>query len=172
MHANALSDTEILSVWRSCDANNRSFVLAINEWPLFELRRLAKVESFAPVDEAVRQVRSAVYFGTPPDPRQGRVAVVDLNLRNVLASRVVLAGINRLTDDRFVSKLSDSDPAHLNLRRLRTDRVKSRLATLLDQASSGGEHTTMRQLMGFLAYILTGGTIPPAESQAKGHRHP
>ena len=51
--------------WRSCDENKRAFVLAINEWPLFELRRLARQEGFDPVDEAVRQVREAVYYGTP-----------------------------------------------------------------------------------------------------------
>jgi len=166
--ANACTDADILSSWRSCDKNNRAFVLAINEWPLFELRRLARKEGFKPVEEAVRQVRSAVYFGTPPEPRQGRVAVVDLNLRNVLAPRVVLSAIDRLTDDRFVSDLSDADPAHLNTRRLRSERVKSRLAALLDQASRRGEHVTMRQLMGFLAYILTGGTDSTGRIMSQG----
>lgn len=156
--ANACTDAEILSSWRSCDKNKRAFILAINEWPLFELRRLANKEGFEPVGEAVRQVRSAVYFGQPPTPRQGRVSVVDLNLRNVLASRVVLSAIDRLTNERFVSDLSETDPAQLNVRRLRSERVKNRLAALLDQASRRGEHVTMRQLMGFLAYILTGGT--------------
>ncbi len=166
--ANACSDAEILSSWRSCDKNKRAFVLAINEWPLFELRRLARQEGFQPVEEAVRQVRSAVYFGAPPEPRQGRVAVVDLNLRNVLASRVALAAIGRLTDGRFVSDLSTADPALLNVQRLRSERVQSRLAALLDQASRRGEHATMRQLMGFLAYILTGGTDSTGRIMSQG----
>lgn len=156
--ANACTDAMILSSWRSCDKNGRAFILAINEWPLFELRRLALKEGFAPVDEAVRQVRSAVFFGDPPAARQGRVAVIDLNLRNVLAQRVVTAALDRLTDDRFVSELSNADPADSNVKRLRDERVKTRLAALLEQASRRGEHTTMRQLMGFLAYVLTGGT--------------
>ena len=47
--ANACSDSEVLAAWRSCDEKKRPFVLAINEWPLFELRRLAQKEDFAPV---------------------------------------------------------------------------------------------------------------------------
>jgi hypothetical protein len=166
--ANACSDADILSAWRSCEANGRAFILAINEWPLFELRRLARAESFDPVDEAVRQVRSAVYFGSPPAPPNGRVAVIDLNLRNVLAQRVVTAGINRLTDARFVSELANADPAKANVSRLRTDRVKARLAALLEQASRRGEHTTMRQFMGFLAYVITGGTDSASRIMSQG----
>lgn len=166
--ANACSDADILSSWRSCAANGRPFILAINEWPLFELRRLARTEGFDPVEEAVRQVRSAVYFGSPPAPPQGHVVVIDLNLRNVLAQRVVVAAVERLTHDRFVSELSDADPAKANVARLRTDRVKARLAALLQQASRGGEHTTMRQLMGFLAYVITGGTDSAARIMSQG----
>lgn len=166
--ANACADTEILSAWRSCDANSRAFILAINEWPLFELRRLARTEGFQPVEEAVRQVRTAVYFGDPPAPPRGRVAVIDLNLRNVLAQRVVVAALDRLTDDRFVSDLTEADPAKANVARLRTDRVKGRLAALLDQASRRGEHTTMRQLMGFLAYVITGGTDSTGRIMSQG----
>ncbi len=166
--ANACSDEDILSSWRSCDANGRAFVLAINEWPLFELRRLARAEGFAPVAEAVRQVQSAVYFGNAPAPPIGRVVVIDLNLRNVLAQRVVTAALDRLTDDRFVSELADADPAKANVARLRTQRVKSRLAALLEQVSRRGEHTTMRQLMGFLAYVITGGTDSASRIMSQG----
>jgi hypothetical protein len=156
--ANALPDKKILSAWRSCAENRRAFVLAINEWPLFELRSLARQEGFSPVEEAVRQVQAAVYYGAPPESRQGKVAVIDLNLRNVLTDRVVLSAIGRVTADRFVSELSDADPAARNVRRLRDVRVQERIARLLNQASRQGQHATMRQLMGFLAYILTGGT--------------
>lgn len=166
--ANACTDSEILSAWRSCHDNGRAFVLAINEWPLFELRRLARSEGFEPVDEAVRQVQAAVFYGEAPESRRGKVAVIDLNLRNVLAPRVVKSAIERLTDHRFVSELSDADPAAVNVERLRSNRVQERLAALLDQASRRGEHATMRQLMGFLAYILTGGTDATGRIMSQG----
>jgi hypothetical protein len=156
--ANACTDTEVLAAWRSCDKNKRPFVLAINEWPLFELRRLARQERFAPVDEAVRQVQEALFYGDPPDPRKGRVSVIDLNLRNVLASKVTLAAVGKLTAERFVNDLDDLDPASVNVIRLRNERVQERVAALLDQVARRGEHTTMRQLMGYVAYLITGGT--------------
>jgi hypothetical protein len=156
--ANACTDTEVLAAWRSCDENKRPFVLAINEWPLFELRRLARQEDFAPVDEAVRQVQKALYYGDPPAPRNGRVSVVDLNLRNVLAPKVTLAALDKLTAKRFVDDLDDLDPAAVNVTRLRSPRVQQRIAALLEQAARRGEHATMRQLMGYVAYLITGGT--------------
>src|SRR6185503_5695634 len=52
--------------------------------------------------------------------------------------------------------------------RLRTERVKERLAALLEQASRRGEHTTMRQLMGFLAYVITGGTDSTGRIMSQG----
>ena len=166
--ANECADAETLSAWRSCDQNHRAFILAINEWPLFELRRLARREGFAPVDEAVRQVQHAVFYGAPPEPRQGRVAVVDLNLRNVLVPSVVLSAVARLTDDRFIGDLSSADPARRNADRLRTDRVQQRLSALLIQASRRGEHTTMRQLMGLVAYLLTGGADSTGRIMSQG----
>jgi len=166
--ANALSDADVLSAWRSCEDNGRALILAINEWPLFELRRLAAQEGFAPVEEAVRQVRSAVFFGAAPEPRQGKVSVIDLNLRNVLAPRVVTEALARLTHDRFTSELASADPASRNVELLRNERVVSRLAALLEQASRGGEHTTMRQLMGFLAYVITGGTDSTGRIMSQG----
>ncbi|MHB8695267.1 MAG: Druantia anti-phage system protein DruA [Solirubrobacteraceae bacterium] len=156
--ANAESYATVLAAWRSCDENTRAFVLAINEWPLFELRHVARQEGFEPVDEAVRQVQEAVYYGSAPEAQRGRVSVVDLNLRNVLAPRVTLAAVERLTDDRFVSELDGPDPATANVARLRTQRVQQRLAALLEQAARRGQHTTMRQLMGYIAFLVTGGT--------------
>ena len=46
--ANEKTYEEVLAAWRSCDENQRAFVLAINEWPLFELRHLARVEGSIP----------------------------------------------------------------------------------------------------------------------------
>lgn len=156
--ANAFEDAQVLAAWRSCEDNERAFVLAINEWPLFELQRLAAKEGFAPVAEAIRQVRSAVFFGPEPEPRKGRVSVVDLNLRNVLAERVVSSALARLTAERFTEDLNPVDPARVNADRLTQERVQERLAALLEHAARLGQHTTMRHLMGFLAYLLTGGT--------------
>ena len=156
--ANACADTDILAAWRTCDEKQLPFVLAINEWPLFELQRLARQQGFEPVDEAIRQVQQAIYYRKAPEPEKGRVIVVDLSLRDVLAAPVTTAAMQRLISDRFVDHLDDLDPARVNVAKFRYERVQERLAALLAEAGRRGQHTTMRQLMGFLAYIITGGT--------------
>ena len=156
--ANACTNDEILAAWRTCEEKQLPFVLAINEWPLFELQRLARHEGFEPVDEAIRQVQEAIYYGKKPDPEKGRVVVVDLSLRNALAAPVTTRSLQRLTHDQFVDQLDDLDPAKTNVARLRHERVQERLAALLQHVGRRGDHTTMRQLMGYIAYIITGGT--------------
>ena len=86
------------------------------------------------------------------------MVVVDLSLRNVLAAPVTTAALQRLTADQFVGQLDDLDPAKANVASLRHEQVQQRLAALLVHVSRRGRHTTMRQLMGYLAYIITGGT--------------
>lgn len=156
--ANACTNDEILAAWRTCEEKQLPFVLAINEWPLFELQRLASQEGFAPVDEAIRQVQEAVYYGRAPDPERGRVVVVDLSLRNVLAAPVTTRALQRLTDNQLIGQLDALDPAKTNVARLRHERVQERLALLLEHVGRRGYHITMRQLMGYIAYIITGGT--------------
>jgi hypothetical protein len=91
--ANALSDQEILDAWQQCARDRRPMVLAINEWPLFVLFRIARDKAFEPVGEAVRQVQEAVYYLPPePAPAQLDVAVIDLRTErrcDIPASRSV-----------------------------------------------------------------------------------
>ena len=72
--------------------------------------------------------------------------------------RSTTKALRRLIDDQFVGQLDDLDPAKTNVARLRHTRVQERLGTLLEHVGRRGDHTTMRQLMGYIAYIITGGT--------------
>ena len=66
--------------------DGKPFVLAINEWPLYVLQRLASKSDFTPVAEALRQATTARFFvevHRPADATEN-VAVVDLSLRNLL----------------------------------------------------------------------------------------
>lgn len=166
--ANMLHDEQIVSQWRECDSKRRAFVLAINEWPLFALGRLAP--TFAPLQEALRQVKEAVYYVNPPKPAKLRVSVIDLSLRNVLAPGIVQEALERLTHERFYQGLHDIDPALQNRHALQNPRVRERLTMLMDRVARTTPHVTMRQLMGFLAYLLTGGrnTSERVKSQGSG----
>jgi hypothetical protein len=167
--ANVLSDQEILANWRACYEAGRPMVLAINEWPLFVLRRHLLAQDFKPLGEALRQVQQAVFYGDQhPPAASDQARVIDLSLRNVLAPTVVLAVIDKLCDPRFYQGLSAEDPAIANRDALRTTRVRERLTALLHEVARRGHHATMRQLVGFLAYLITGGR--PMVDRLADHR--
>ena len=155
--ANEHSDEQLLDIWQQCERDAVPLVLAINEWPLFALHRHPRGRDFAPLTEALRQVRQSNWHLAPPDPPAGRVRVIDLSLRNLLSKPVVLAVIDRLSDDRFFKGVDTDDPALANREALRAPLVRDRVAAVLDRVAHNGHHTTMRQLVGFVAYLLTGG---------------
>lgn len=157
--ANACSNEEILDEWAASCKDGKPFILAINEWPLYVLQRLAKERDFAPVEEALRQVTTARFFieEDRPEAAKDNVVVVDLSLRNLLAGGVVERVLDRLTQDRFFAGLNIADPAVSNRDALREPQVRERLCALLELVASRSMHVTMRQLVGFVAYMLTGG---------------
>lgn len=155
--ANELTDDQLLDTWEQCERDEVPLVLAINEWPLFALHRHPRGAAFAPLAEALRQVRQSSWHLTAPEPPKGRVRVIDLSLRNLLAKPVVLAVIDRLTDERFFEGVNSDDPAAANREALASPLVRGRVAAVLDRVARNGHHATMRQLVGFVAYLLTGG---------------
>jgi hypothetical protein len=119
--ANACTDHEILEQWVASRDDGKPFVLAINEWPLYVLQRLAAKSGFTPVAEALRQVTSTRFFvevHRPADATEN-VVVIDLSLRNLLSASVVERVIDRLTQDRFYVGLNAADPAIANRDALR-----------------------------------------------------
>ena len=65
--------------------------------------------------------------------------------------------MNRLAQQSYFAGLSPQDPALGNQRLLTHPRVQQRLAKALGLVGRRGGHTTMRQLNGLVAYLLTGG---------------
>ena len=157
--ANACTDAEILEQWAASRDDGRPFVLAINEWPLYVLQRLASATGFTPVAESLRQVTTARFFVDEhrPDEAKDNVVVIDLSLRNLLSASVVERVIDRLTQDRFFAGLNVADPAIANRNALRETQVRERLVALVELVATRTGHVTMRQLVGFVAYLITGG---------------
>jgi hypothetical protein len=161
--ANARSDGETLDAWERCRKEGRPFVLAINEWPLYVLQREAVTRNFPAVNEALRQVRSARYFvdRQKPAPPQEDVVTIDLALRNLLAPGVVKSVVSRLTDRRFYTGLEEGDPMLANRDALTDPQVAERLTKLLEIVGRRLGHVTMRQLVGFVAFLISGGQAAP-----------
>ena len=157
--ANAVSDHQTLDTWARCREQRRPFILAINEWPLYVLQRTAKARNFSPVREALRQVRESRFFvdaDIPKPPRDG-VVTIDLALRNLLVPTVVSEVVHRLTDGRFYADLDEADPLLANRAALMQPQVVERLGKLLEIVGLRLRHVTMRQLVGFIAFLLAAG---------------
>lgn len=157
--ANACTDDAILEQWIASRDDGKPFVLAINEWPLYVLQRLAAAADFDPVAEALRQVTTARFFIETHHPTDAseNVVVIDLSLRNLLSASVVERVIERLTQSRFYADLNPADPAIANRDALREPQVRERLVALLELVATRTGHVTMRQLVGFIAYLITSG---------------
>ena len=156
--ANVLSDAEILTAWRTCEREQRPMVLAINEWPLFVLRRHPDADGFAPLTEALRQVQQAVFFLDAPGRTVFQSCAGHRSESSERARSPRHTGGHRASaHERFYTDLPNGDPARTNRDALRDARVQKRLITILERVAAQGHHATMRQLIGFVAYLITGG---------------
>jgi hypothetical protein len=140
------------------DANKRKgrgIAVAINEGILVNLLKRAGDRAWA---SGARDLlmRPYVYRAAPSDPVTG-VAVIDLDLRNNLAPPIVRGALKRLLDltSPCAGCPKNSCRLQTNADRLHGDAV-DRLVALLDAVARGGFHATMRDLQGFLAYLLSG----------------
>lgn len=153
------SDT-IVAMWQAARKRKRPFCLAINEWPLLELLRdqQGRFQALAEVRDQVE--RGIVYDDAPASSRT--IVVIDLNNRNIVDSQVFDGLISTLTSERFypecprcpARETCDVPRARVALR---SERVRGRLFDLIELVTKRGHHVTMRDLQGFVAFLLTGG---------------
>jgi hypothetical protein len=162
-HADATAEESydvLLEQWRRARRRRKAFCLAVNEWPLLEFTRLHG-EAFAPL----REVRDQIDRGVIYDDQQAEVksvVVVDLNHRNLVSLEVFKRLTGTLLDERFYPECpSCPAAAACDVPRARhalaRERVRERIFQLLELVSKRGHHVTMRDLQGFVAYLLTGG---------------
>jgi hypothetical protein len=163
-HADATAEDSydtIISDWQAVRAASKPFCLAINEWPLLEMIR-GYSDRFAPLAEVGVQVDQGVVYDVAPPVTDATVVVVDLNLRTLVDRSILDALLSTLTADRFYPECP-SCPARETCdvprarRALAQNRVRERLFRLLELVAKRGRHVTMRDLQGFVAYLITGG---------------
>lgn len=153
--ANEIEDADIIKSISGALERKRGLILAINEGILLEIceRNRARIPWAAEI--ADRILRPFVY-GPEPRARTSRIVILDLNLRNCLGPTVVGAALDR------VLGLLEDEPERAgslmeNVRRLREETVRGRMLHLLASIAQTGVHATMRELLGFLAYMICAG---------------
>ncbi len=164
----------VLERWREAAARRAPFCVAINEYPLYQLRRAAP--DFAPLAETWRQCRSRLAYGDPgAGEADASLVVVDLSLRNPLAPDFVEAVLDTiLTDPAFVAAVAH-DPrgsAAINASKLRERRVRDRLRATLARAVSLGARATVREVWILAARMVMGSLRGTDHSRADWYFEP
>lgn len=150
----------IVTRWRKARKAKRPFFLAINHGPLNRMLQLYATGD--PVlQELKRQLDGSLYYGDAMPKNPQGVVVLDLNLRSVLTRGIIEAALdNLLRDQNFVNNPFFSDDANdgtRNRHALVHPQVRERLVRLLSVAGHTTRHISMRDLQGFLAYLIFGG---------------
>jgi len=164
LDASAEDEDALVAGVEDAIATGRLAVVAINEGPLRRLlTRLPQGEK-----DQIREQLDQPYLYDGESSDEPDALVVNLGLRQVLASSLVDGAL------QFVLQRVDyrdaPEAVQNNRDRLSHPRVRRRLHQLLELVARGGAHVTMHELLGFLAYIVTGGEAN-AENAARIARY-
>lgn len=155
--ANEATEEELIGrIDHALARKGRKLVIAINEGILVTLLRAAEGKTWARAAED--QLLHRFVYRAPAPPRDPRVTVVDLNLRNNLAPAIVKRALERLL--QLSAPCAGCVEARCDLQRAATRLAgppKERVVSLLDAVAKTGCHATMRELQGFLSFLLFGG---------------
>ena len=163
----------IIDLWRQAVNAGRPFVLAINQYPLYMLRRHLHA-SLPEVSCAIeRQWRTRLVAKSHAgNSDEEKLLLVDLSLRNPLSPRFAQRALARMLVHPAVRRHADlgSDSNFsFNFERLSHPDVRRRLLDLFDRIVSSGRRTTVRELWILIARLLFGkcaGEEPPGVAQS------
>lgn len=155
---NVLDDDERASfcqTLRSKIEAGAAAVIAANEYPLLQL--VADYSHVVPELQAVEeQMRNSLVYGPQERTAQGQVVVLDLNLRQTLGAEVVGSMLDKLSALEPCPVCGSGCPVHRNAAAL-AGPARETLLALLQLVAFRRAHVTMRDMVGYLAYVLTGG---------------
>lgn len=150
---------DILSLYR----DNKGAIIAVNEYPFMKLCKQLKTESREIYDEIQRVKKETIAYGTS-QTLTGRIAVIDLNERNLLgADYDLLIGLIDRFSDLLKEDASYNNTLKYNLKALSNEFVKGQLLSLFQLAAAECEHFAIRDILGALAFIFTACTMDDFE---------
>lgn len=147
----------VLDRWAQAAEKGQPFCVAINEYPLYQLRNTAP--QFAPLAEVWRQCRHRLAYGAPDgsEDAQGKVLVIDLSLRNPLAPSFFDAVLAGLLGDPALRHAITAEPETIvarNALKLSDERTRQRLRSLLQRLIALGGRATVREVWILVARML------------------
>ena len=162
----------VVERWRQAENTGKRIVLAINQYPLYMLRR--QLHNALPVvsESIERQWKARLNaesgYGNPDGDA---VLLVDLSLRNPLSRGFARPILIKMLDDPAVQQHAASgNDANFafNHQRLVQPKVQERLFELFERVISSGRRTTVRELWILIARLLFDSSTsdkPPGDSQ-------
>jgi hypothetical protein len=156
--ASAVPNDVIAENWQEAVVVGKPYFIAINESVLFKLA--ATYPDFAPLQTARQQVVNAIGYEALPDLPITDVVVLDLSHRHTLSHDLVNSVFTKLTDATMLPRCAQCPLQGCDGERNRIllqgegNRVRARVQAIFDAISRRGVHVTMRDLEGFVAYLL------------------
>lgn len=149
----------------SCYQEHRPAIIAVNEYPFIQLCNHIRKQAPDIYKEIVIAKKSAITYSIS-HPLTGRVALIDLNERNLLDSDRNLLGE---LIDKFITLISE-DTQHdkfleYNIKALSIPEVKAQVLSLMQLAASECEHFAIRDILGALSFIFTACSMEDYEGQ-------
>jgi len=152
--------TILLDKWQ--DALNAGLpgVLAINDGPLYEMTTWHD-DDYPFLKKVRAQFQNQIIYDDDQadEANFDSIIVIDLNNRNILTRKVIVQAIGNLTSNKFLKEPTDDDiGGHIayNIEKMRNDRVRDNIVRLLQSVGKLDAHITVRDLLNFLAYCITG----------------
>lgn len=163
--ATALMNSEdgvgpIVEAWRQAEKVGRRMILAINQYPLYMLRR--KLPEVLPqvAEEIEAQWHARLTTGAEDTAEASdSVLLVDLSLRNPLSPAFARLVLGKMLEDPAVKRhaATGNDPDFsFNFARLVHPLVQERLFELFERVISSGRRSTIRELWILIARLLFG----------------
>jgi hypothetical protein len=157
LDANEVDDGDLIRQIDRGIRGKHGLVVAINEGILLNVLRVAEERPWA--NEARRQLLRPFEYRPQEDEKDPRISVLDLNLRNNLAQRIVRLALERVL--RLSAPCAGCPKERCegaqNAHALGEPLVADRLAAFLELVAQSGYHATMRDLFGFLSFAIWGG---------------
>ena len=147
----------ILNKWNDAINNRRPFCMAVNEYPLYQLKK--EGSSISHVQEIEKQGKNRLSYNGSNFKCKGDVVVIDLSLRNPLSGNFFNLLINKLLNEKSLktSQFKLEEPVAIrNVEMLTESRVLERLKALANRLVALGYRATVRELWIFFARMVFG----------------
>lgn len=157
--------TRIIEDIVECYNSRRPAIIAINEYPFFQLCKKFKA-SYPVIYKELAEAKKSIITYNISLPLTGRFAVVDLNERNLLDADHIL--LEKLTT-RFIELLSEDEHINAslkyNLQALSIPAVRAQFLYLFKLVSAECKHFAVRDILGAFSFVFTACTTEEYEGQ-------